>query len=699
MFSKTAHICINCFLSAVQLLISSSACADYSTIRPVLEEYCVRCHGQEKIVDGALKRKLEGEVNLDSINDIAGLMKDPLLLDTMIEALEYHNMPPEDEKQPSDDVRARLVGNLQTLLNKSVASGFWIPRTPMRRMNRFQYNNAVVDLFRMTHEIFDLPESVMRDHGYFNPASGTMPDVADVGNRALGATPHLFSQRLSDVAPFPQDPRAEHGFDNRGDHLTLSPLLMESFLSLSQSVLQSADFGEKTCGIWGDFFAEPSTDADVRSVMSDRLRHFLTRAFRRPVEEGVLERYVRHAYSLHRSGHSFTECMKEVASATLASPRFLYLYDGKSTGNKPERLDDFELASRLSFFLWGSIPDDVLLELALAGTLNKPVVLSAQVDRMLTDKKIKRFCDSFPAQWLQIENLIASVPNRERYPGFYSEGGEWRASIHMMLEPLLLFETTLIEDRPILELIDSVYSYRSAFLQKWYRENAQLDEQEFPNETLNFTRVPLASRREGGLFTTAAVMTMTASPFRSKPITRGAWMAGVIFNTPPEPPPADVPPLKENEKGDVLLNGLTLREQIVAHQSDQQCASCHAKIDPFGFALENYGPVGEWRDVYSGGAPVDSSGKLFKQHAFSTIEEFKDAILKEKELFLRGFAKHLLSFALGREITPADKPSLDGIVEHTVKAEYRMKPLLLQIILSDSFNQKYNPSESVAHNE
>ena len=687
-------------LLALLAFCSTAFCASsdipFKKVQPVLKENCYHCHGGVKMVNGTLKQTIKGKVNLADIKDTEDFLNDPKLLEKMIEALQYHDMPPEDEEQPTEKVRDQLVTALQSMLKTSIAAGGSIPRTPIRRMNRFQYNNAVVDLFELKHDIFALPERMMRGYGYFDPASGKMPDVVKVGSRPLGKS-QLIAKRFKGVSPFPQDLRAEHGFDNRADHLTMSPILMESFIKLSLSILHNEDFGPKQCGIWDSFFKEPLPEVEVKKEMSDRLNVFLTTAFRRPVEESVLKRYVDHTYSLYQSETSFTDCMKSAASATLGSPRFLYLYESHTRGNKPQPLDDFELASRLSFFLWGSIPDAELHELAAAGKLKETDVLKAQVGRMLKDKKTKRFCDTFPAQWLQLERIISSVPNPDRYGHFYAGGGEFRFSAHMTLEPLLLFETILIEDRSILELIDSDYSYRSDNLNTWYRTNAKPQKKgQFQVATVSFKRVPIDNRREGGVITTAAVMTMTSSPTRSQPISRGAWLAAVIFNNPPEPPPADVPPLKENESGDVELDGMTIREKLVAHQTKASCISCHAKIDPLGFALENYGPVGNWRDVYRDGQAVDASGKLFKQHPFTTIEDFKDAILKEKDLFLHGFASHLLSFSLGRQVSTADRSALDTIVKQTSEADYRMKSLIEQIVLSDPFRQKYNPVGSVA---
>jgi hypothetical protein len=251
----------------------------------------------------------------------------------------------------------------------------------------------------------------------------------------------------------------------------------------------------------------------------------------------------------------------------------------------------------------------------------------------------------------------------------------------MMLEPLLLFETILVEDRSILELIDSDFSYRSELLESWYRDGTQ--SKKIPPVAIPFKRVAVADRRQGGVITNAAVMTMTSGALRTKPITRGAWIASVIFNDPPEPPPADVPLLPEDE-GDDDQN-LTLRERFEAHRKRADCAGCHAQIDPLGFALENYGPTGIWRDSYDNGREVDASGALFRKYEFTNIVEFKEAILAEKDRFTRAFAGHLLSFSLGREVGAADSLSLEQIANETAEADYRLKSLIKAIVRSDPF--------------
>ena len=458
-------------------------------------------------------------------------------------------------------------------------------------------------------------------------------------------------------------------------------MLMEAFFKLSRRIVQSSNFDKRTVGIWQEVFVPPGKKEELETQVRKRLGTFLGRAFRRPAAKDLLERYVGHVMGQIKSGMPFSEAMKEAVSAVLASPQFLYLYDKPAVGGKIELLNGYELASRLSFFLWGSIPDDKLLELAGNGQLNDTEVLAGQVNRMLLDRKLKRFCDSFPAQWLQLERIISSLPDETIYRDFYYSPPNYRTSMDMMMEPLLLFETVLIENRSILEFIDSDYTYRTPRLRKWYGEPTK--ERLGGPVTLHFKRQPVPDKRQGGMITNAAVMTMTSGPDETKPITRGAWIAGVIFNDPPDPPPADVPPLG-NEDG-AAAKGLTLRERFVAHRERADCASCHAQLDPLGFAFENFDPVGRWRDQYENGRKVDPSGTLFRKHSFGNVVEFKQAILAEKDRFTRAFAEHLLSFALGREITPADSPALDDMVKQTVAANYSIRTLIHGVTQSGPF--------------
>lgn len=659
----------------LMLLLQSSTLttADDSAWRVAfLNEHCVKCHGLENS---------EAEVRLDDIGQAPSGLATAERWDSVLSVLQTGQMPPADEPLINAGDLHRMIASVKEIRRQGLQANTLFPPTQMRRMNRFQYNNAVVDLLELKVDLFALPERLIREHGsYFDPASGKMPDTVKVGSRPLGKS-QLIQPRLEGVTAFPQDLRAEHGFDNRADHLSLSPLLMESFLKLSRSIVQSRDFGPKTCGAWTWLFESPAGDTDHRVAARDRLQTLLTRAFRQPVSDEILDRYTNHVMSQMTSGAEFAEAMKGVVSVVLASPRFLYLHDHKPTGNaESETAHDFGLASRLSFFLWGSIPDQELLDLAAEQRLSDVDVLNDQINRMLADKKVKRFCESFPTQWLQLERIISAKPDEGKFPEFYR--GQYRASMHMMLEPLLLFETVLVEDRSILELIDPPFSYRSDLLKSWLETGRA---GEFLPTVLNFTRVDNLNRREGGVITNPAVMTMTSSSERTKPITRGAWLATVIFNNPPAPPPADVPPLPETNSIDSTR--LTLREQLDLHRQRADCKGCHEKIDPLGFALENYGPTGVWRDTYENGREVDASGALFRRHSFTDPVELKDAILAEKQYFTRALAQHLLDFALARKTGVAESAALDEIVDRTAASDYRMRALLRQVILSEPFLQ------------
>jgi hypothetical protein len=453
--------------------------------------------------------------------------------------------------------------------------------------------------------------------------------------------------------------------------------------------VDSHDFNESTCGIWHEFF-EPPADvlpedlpADIGGAIRNRLGHFLPRAFRQPVDVETVERYTQHGLRHLAEGATFEAAMKAVAAATLSSPRFFYLYQlppslaPARTGS--QNGEAYNLASRLAFFLWGSLPDAELLELAKTNELALPEILESQVDRMLVDPRLKRFCDSFPAQWLQLERIVSSEPDVDLYPQFYF--AKYRVSMHMMAEPLLIFETVLVENQSILQFIDSDFSYRSDLLDAWY-DNGSQGKPGSPT-TLEFHRVSLDDRRQGGLITNAAVLTMTSGTIRTKPISRGSWLATIIFNDPPPPPPGDVLPLTDQPRPSE--EHLTLKQRFEAHRTDANCASCHQKIDPLGFALEQYDAVGRWRATYENGQTIDTSGQLFGTYEFQDIIGFKDVLLAEKDRFTRSLAAHLLSFALGRELTVYDAPSLDWIAQRTAEDEYRIHALIKNVVLSDSF--------------
>ena len=661
-------VLVLCFLSQSVL-----AKKEFS-IEGSFESYCIECHG--------MKGKVKGEVNLISFTEGKDLKGDPELLQTIMEVIDFGEMPPEGNQPIDNTERKMIVAELKKLLAESVSgSEKDFVKAPIRRMTRFQYANAVKDLLELKVEVFPLPEKMMRDRsGYFKPASGKMPAKMMVSSRPLGKS-GLIEPRMDGVAPFPQDLRAENGYDTQGDHLSLSPLLMEDFFRLSQSIVKSPSFNPKNVGVWTQYFEKSKRGINQMDELKSRLQHLLKRAFRAPVDDKTFSKYYSFAEQEMNKGMEMGDAMKDVFSAILASPRFLYLYDrGGEESRESESRQNLNLASRLSFFLWGSVPDDQLLDVAMEATLSQDEQLTKQVDRMLTDEKVKRFCDSFPTQWLQLDRIISAVPDEKKYRDFYYGPPLYRTTMDMMMEPLLLFETVLIEDRSVLELIDSNYTFRSARLSKWYGDapNGKLG----GPVTIRFTRQSVKDRRHGGLITNGAVMTMTSGPLETKPITRGAWVAGVIFNSSPPPPPAEVPPLPEEKEVD---DSLTLRERFADHRERADCAGCHEKLDPLGFALENFDPVGRWREKYHNGREVDASGTLFRSHKFSNIIEFKDAILKEKNRFVRGLAGHLLAFGLGRELNPSDSLALDEIVESVEGENYSMKSLIHAVVKSKPF--------------
>tara|TARA_Y100001934_G_scaffold270006_1_gene354240 strand:+ start:8112 stop:10190 length:2079 start_codon:yes stop_codon:yes gene_type:complete len=672
------------FRSADRLI---AADAGFEAVHGLFQKRCIKCHGRHGII--------KGEVNLTTIKSVTDLTRRTELLATLLEVIEDGEMPPEDERPLSSENRHSLAQHLKTMLKDALAKkGF--AHAPIRRMNRFQYNNTVMDLFGAQRDIFHLPENLMRRYSdYFHPETGEMPANLRVASRSLSKDVDNSRQEgFMGVASFPQDLRAEHGYDNRADHLSLSPLLMESFLELSQTIVESKDLNPKECRNYNRLFSAPdkeSVEVQVTEIRK-RLSWFLRRAFRRPVGKEELNRFTEFAGRQLKAGTSFADAMKTIVGATFASPDFLYLYDsdeGAETSNGTRPLSDFELASRLSYFFWGSGPDDELLDLAEKGTLRNQTTLGTQITRMMNDRRVVRFCDAFPSQWMQLDRLISALPDRKAFPHFYYNNS-YRVSMHMMLEPLLLFETVFLENRSVVDLIAPDFSWVSSALEGAYQGKIK-------GRTVNvltFKRVPVSDPRRGGIIPSAAVLTMTSGPKRTLPITRGAWMNTVIFNDPPDPPPADVPPLPEADEAE--LAKLTIRERFEAHRKREDCAGCHRQIDPLGFALENFDPTGVWRDKYNNGRDVNPSGELFGQQ-FNTFLEFRELLAREQRRFVRAFTGHLLSYGLGRELTAADSPTLNAIADNAMKGDDRLRSLMKQVAMSEPFRHKNTNTSPSSH--
>lgn len=662
----------------------------FDEIKPLLATYCYECHGN--------KEKAKGKVNLVKLTSKEAFLNDIELTRKVAEALAYQEMPPEDEKQPSKKEHQKLSAHFNGLLADYLKASGKLQPVVMRRLNRYEYNNAVRDLLKLKGDVYPLPEKVIRGRGYFKPASGRFPDSVQVSNRALGKN-QIEQHILTGVTPFAIDLQAEHGFNNQGEQLSVSPILLESFLKLGRSIVSAPEF-DGYSEITGTFFAAPPDGDKVNlpALLDERIRPFLEKAFRTQITDDLLKRYRNFVLRELEGGLTFPQAMKNLTAAVLASPRFLYLTERKRDAAKEEALTPYELAARLSFFLWSSLPDDELLAVARSGELAKPEVYAKQVKRMLESPASKALAENFARQWLRLDQLITAVPDFDRFQVYYSRIGceQWKFGLQTMVEPLLLFESIMVEDRSIMLLVDSNYSYRSDEVQSWYKDATPFrnkgNRNRFNTFGQRFNRRDLDTRREGGVITSAATLTMTSEPLRTSPIRRGAWVATVVFNKPPPPPPDVVPEIEQDDAA-IEAKGLTLRQRLVAHQENESCVSCHQKIDPLGFALENFDAIGRWRETYRSGLKIDSSGSLFGKASFQDVIGLKDILLANPEWFMRAFSEHLLSYALGRELDLSDKPAVDKILAEVMADKGQFSTVVTEITSSYPFLHKTNQLE------
>lgn len=419
-------------------------------------------------------------------------------------------------------------------------------------------------------------------------------------------------------------------------------------------------------------------DTVVRAI----LERFASRAYRRPITPGELARLIKFVDLAEQSGDSFERGIQLAVQAVLVSSQFLFRVeiDPRFEKRDPKAkarshpINEFELASRLSYFLYSSIPDDELWQLATKGKLREGDNLEKQVRRMLRDPKAKALVENFGDQWLQIRNLKTVSPDRKQFPGFDEP---LRAA--MLKETELFFEEVMREDRSVLDFLDADYTFLNERLATHYGIKGI--------KGAEFRRVPLsAESHRGGLLTQASILTVTSNPTRTSPVKRGKWILEQVLGTPPPPPPPDVPELKEEEGA--TLTG-SLRQRMEQHRANPNCASCHARMDPLGFAFENYDAIGGWREK-DGSFPIDSSGSLPSGQSFQGPEGLKGILKTREKNFTRCLAEKMLTFAIGRGIEDPDKCALDKIVDAMAADHAKFSRLVLEIVNSDPFQKRKN---------
>ncbi len=592
-------------------------------IRPLLDQYCFSCHNAEKAKSG---------VNLAKFADVPSIQRDSKLWRGVLEQLNDRAMPPENKPQPSDAERLRLVEWVQhTLTHLDPAAFEKDPgRVTLRRLNRFEYNNTVRDLF----------------------------DVA-----------------VKPADTFPVDAGGGAGFDNNADTLFVPPILLEQYLSAADAVLEDA--GTKKL-----LPVRPDDKVSKRDAAKQTIAGHARRAFRRPVPDAELEPFLKLFDLADQRGDDFEASVKLALKAILVSPHFLFRVEAdKTDATDAWEVSDYELATRLSYFLWSTTPDDELLDVAAAGKLRDSAVLEQQVRRMLNDGKSKALGEGFGTQWLGIRELLTTInPDPERFPKFTAA-----LRYSMYDEAVLFVDSVFRDDAPLTTLVDADYAFVNDWLTEHYGIDNRVGGGDAEGELMR--RITLPDRNRGGVLSLGAVLTVTSYPLRTSPVLRGKWVLEQILGTPPPPPPPDVPELPKDEKS---IAGMSLRKQLEVHRDNPNCASCHNRMDPIGFGLENFDAVGRWRTKIADD-DVDSTGVMPGGESFSGPAELKKVLLARKDAFVRNVTEKMLGYALGRGLEYYDQPTVKEITDALAEDGYKSSTLVMGIVKSHPFRYRRNP--------
>lgn len=713
-----------------------------SQVQPFLTKNCLGCHNA----------KLQsGELNLAAYRN-SSTLKERDLWERVVQKIRTGEMPPKPLPRPKqqdvDGVVGWIEGEFARMDRETPADP---GRVTARRLNRFEYNNTVRDLLGVEFRPAD--DFPADDSGYGFDNIGDVLSLSPVlmekylaaadriTGEALGLTPPMkptaarykteepprspLYLSTKHLAPMDAEYEIRVGVGG-GKRRYLMPLQLELFVDGKTVGLYSVDTNgdkrrpvmyrtmltegehrlatrleapppdgtkatDRTKNLVVDYIEVlgpyykgkaplPRSYARVftcghgagghtEACAREALTRLAPRAWRRPVTEAEIARLAGFVKMAQTEGEPLERGMQLALKAMLVSPHFLFRVERETAGGS-HRVSEFELASRLSYFLWSSMPDDELMRLASEGALRRPGVLESQVRRMLADPKAGALSENFAGQWLQIRNLAEWKPDPDRFPMFTEDLRE-----AMYRETQLFFESVVKEDRSVLEFIDSNYTFLNEPLAKHYGIAGVSGDE--------FRRVTLPDGRRGGVLSQASILTISSYPTRTSPVLRGKWVLENLLGAPPPPPPPNVPVLEEEAVG----NSGSLRQQMEQHRSNTVCASCHTRMDAIGFGLENYNAVGAWRSK-DGKFDIDSTGTMPNGKSFQGPAELRRILAEDRDEFARCLTEKMLTYALGRGLERYDRPAVRDIVAKLSKDDYRMSTLILGIVNSLPFQMR-----------
>ncbi len=585
-------------------------------VTPFVEKYCLRCHGPRP----------KAGVNLESALKSPGSASSFLHWKKAVANVKVHDMPPEyASKIPTDEERGQFIewiGKIKYLA----------PRDPgpfvIRRLTKVEYANTLHDLYGVDPSITDsLPEEVVGE-GYLN---------------------------------------------------SISPLQSELFLEIANKVVDQvvAPEGQAPTAVQKRLFGEaPPDGADLRKEARRVARSLAREAYRRPPSDAELDVLV-DVYDLARENQlNHTAALGLMLKAVLVSPQFLFITPaGKANTDEPiVRLDDHQLAARLSYLLWSAPPDAELSALADRGELHRPEVLRAQAERLLKHARARALFDGFGAQWLRLSGLDRQVFDPDLFPQMTP-----RLRKAMMEEARLFFESIVRENQSVVRFVDSDYTFLNEPLARLYGLDQSVQGPEM-------RRVKLTNPNRGGILGMPATLATTSFPNRTSPVRRGVWVLEQVLGERIPPPPPNVPQLDEQDQKSV--EGLTLRQRTELHQTESTCANCHKVLDPIGFGLENFDAIGRWREKDDVGVAIDSAGKLPDGSGFSTPAELKGLLARREADLARNLTERLMAYALGRQLEGYDEIVVDQLMVKIARDHYRVRTIITEVITSYLFTHR-----------